>query len=47
MEYLVLQNTRLNLVMRMANLIVEGLLHTINHCTTRELAEEASIAQDR
>jgi putative sporulation protein YyaC len=33
MEYLVLQNTRLNLVMRLANLITEGLLktaHSIN-----------------
>jgi putative sporulation protein YyaC len=47
MEYLVLQNTRLNLVMRMADLIVEGLLHTINHPTTKELAKEASIAYDR
>jgi len=46
MEYLVLQNTRLNLVMRMADLIAEGLLHTINHSTTQELAREASIAQD-
>lgn len=46
MEYLVLQNTRLNLVMRMADLIVEGLMHTINYYTTDELAKEASIAQD-
>lgn len=30
MEYLVLQNTRLNIVMRLANLIVEGLQRTIS-----------------
>jgi putative sporulation protein YyaC len=32
MEYLVLQNTRLNLVMRMADLIVQGLLNAIRYC---------------
>ncbi|SHK53617.1 spore protease YyaC [Desulforamulus aeronauticus] len=36
MEYLVLQNTRLNLVMRLANLITEGLIQTAHILKTRE-----------
>lgn len=39
MEYLVLQNTRLNLVMRMAEVIAQGVLHTIALCTKRETRE--------
>jgi len=40
MEYLVLQNTRLNLVMRMADLIVEGLMNAIGYCTQEEIPEQ-------
>ncbi|MEW6274508.1 MAG: spore protease YyaC [Bacillota bacterium] len=43
MEYLVLQNTRLNLVMRMADLIVEGLLNAIGYCTQEEIPEKVAI----
>jgi putative sporulation protein YyaC len=43
MEYMVLQNTRLSLVMRMADLIVEGLLNTIGHCAQEEIAAEIAI----
>ncbi|RKO65526.1 spore protease YyaC [Desulfofundulus salinus] len=39
MEYLVLQNTRLNLVMRMADVIAQGILHTIALCTKQETRE--------
>ncbi len=39
MEYLVLQNTRLNLVMRMAEVIAQGLLQTIALCTRKETRE--------
>lgn len=42
MEYLVLQNTRLNLVMRMADLIVEGLLNAIGYCTGEEIPEQVA-----
>ena len=40
MEYLVLQNTRLNLVMRLADLIVEGLMNAIGYCTQEEIPEQ-------
>jgi putative sporulation protein YyaC len=43
MEYLVLQNTRLNLVMRMADLIVEGLTNTIGSCTREEVPEQVAV----
>ena len=46
MEYLVLQNTRLNLVMSMADLIVQGIMQAINHCSGEELVREVSITQD-
>ena len=36
MEYLVLQNTRLNLVMRLANLITEGLIQTAHILKVKE-----------
>lgn len=36
MEYLVLQNTRLNIVMRMADLIVDGLQRTISEYCHKE-----------
>ncbi|WP_034634360.1 spore protease YyaC [Desulfofundulus thermocisternus] len=39
MEYLVLQNTRLNLVMRMADVIAQGLLYTVALCTKNETRE--------
>ncbi|AEG17034.1 sporulation protein YyaC [Desulfofundulus kuznetsovii DSM 6115] len=39
MEYLVLQNTRLNLVMRMAEVIAQGVLHAITLCSKRETRE--------
>lgn len=44
MEYLVLQNTRLNLVMRMADLIVEGLLNAIGYCTGEEIPEQVAVS---
>ncbi len=43
MEYLVLQNTRLNLVMRMADLIVEGLMNAIGYCTQEEASQEVAV----
>lgn len=39
MEYLVLQNTRLNLVMRMAGVIVQGLINTLAQYTKQETRE--------
>jgi len=36
MEYLVLQNTRLHLVMKIADIIVEGLLNAIGHVEESE-----------
>ena len=44
MEYLVLQNTRLNLVMRMADLIVEGLINAIGFCAKEETPEQVAAA---
>jgi len=45
MEYFVLQNTRLNLVMRLADLIVEGLMNTIRFCAQEAMPEEVAITQ--
>lgn len=42
MEYLVLQNTRLNLVMRMADLIAQGLLNAIKYCCRETALREAA-----
>lgn len=39
MEHLVLQNTRLNLVMKLANIIVEGMIKAINDLNKVELLE--------
>jgi putative sporulation protein YyaC len=45
MEYLVLQNTRLNLVMRMADLIVQGLLIGISYCTSNDIPEGVGVIE--
>jgi len=42
MEYIVLQNTRLNLVMKMADTIVEGLLSTAGFIENREVNKAVS-----
>ena len=42
MEFMVLQNTRLNLVMRMADLIAQGLMNAIRYCCRETALREAA-----